>query len=256
MFTSFAELIAQMLHTEDRQHATELALRDAEATSLLRDQFIAVLGHDLRNPLAIASMTAEIMLRKPDDAQMNKLGVRLRAASRRMSGLINDILDFARGRLGAGIGVDRTLIDDLPVALEEVIAELRDAHPGHKVVSRFEVTTPVLCDRARVQQLVSNLLGNALTYGAPDQPVVVAAHVAGDQLEISVSNGGEPIAAQNLERIFEPYWRSTGSEARSGLGLGLYICSEIVRAHGGTIAVRSSTGEGTRFTALLPAVAG
>jgi len=99
------------------------------------------------------------------------------------------------------------------------------------------------------------LLGNALAHGAPEQPVRLSASVDGDTLTIEVWNGGEPIAAANLARIFAPFWRSSASDRREGLGLGLHICDQIVKAHDGTLDVVSSRETGTRFRARLPIAA-
>ena len=109
------------------------------------------------------------------------------------------------------------------------------------------------CDRGRVQQLLSNLLANALTHGSPDQPVRVVVSVDGGELAISVANLGTPIAPQDLDQVFEPYWRPATSQPGGGLGLGLYICSQIVGAHGGTLSVSSSAAMGTCFVARIPA---
>jgi signal transduction histidine kinase len=106
-----------------------------------------------------------------------------------------------------------------------------------------------------VQQLLSNLIGNALTHGAPDQPVVIAADIEGTDLVLSVANGGNPIDVENLAQVFEPYWRPHAGRPGGGLGLGLYICAQIAKAHGGMMAVRSSAAQGTVFTARLPVVA-
>jgi len=110
----------------------------------------------------------------------------------------------------------------------------------------------VHCDRGRIQQLLSNLLANALTHGSPDQPVRVVVSMDAGELAISVSNPGAPIAPQDLEKVFEPYWRPATSQPGGGLGLGLYICSQIVTGHGGTLAVSSSAETGTCFVARIP----
>jgi signal transduction histidine kinase len=185
---------------------------------------------------------------------MSSLGARLRGTVRRMSRLIDDVLDFARGRLGSGIGIESVVVDDLGGALKDVVAELRAAHPDRPLLEHIVVEGRLRCDRGRLQQLLSNLLGNALTYGAPDQPVCVEAAVAGTDLLLSVANQGPPIAPENLPRVFEPYWRPENSKPGGGLGLGLYICAQIALAHGGELTVRSSTVDGTCFSARLPVV--
>jgi signal transduction histidine kinase len=255
MFKVFAELIALQLENEDRRHAAETALFDERATADLREQFIAVLGHDLRNPLASVGATAELLARRTDDTTLANLGQRLRASTRRMSRLIDDVLDFARGRLGSGIGVSIAEAGDLASALHDVVAELRDAHPQREVLEHIAIGVPVHCDRGRLQQLLSNLLGNALAYGAPDQPVRVGATVAAGTLELAVANGGAPIPPQDLHKVLQPYWRPSTS-GPGGLGLGLYICSQIAKAHGGSLEVTSSAEAGTRFVARLPVFPG
>jgi signal transduction histidine kinase len=252
MFTLFSELIALQLESENRQSATEAALLDARATAELREQFIAVLGHDLRNPLAAVGATAELLARRTAEPELVTLGARLKATTRRMSRLIDDVLDFARGRLGAGMGVSLSVAEDLAGALGDVVAELRTANPGRTVLDRIHVDGRVSCDRGRMQQLLSNLLANALTHGAADEPVLVDVLTLDDVLSIHVTNGGEPIAAENLGKVFQPYWRMSASQPGAGLGLGLYICSQIVNAHGGTLEVTSSRETGTCFVARIP----
>jgi signal transduction histidine kinase len=252
MFTLFAELIALQLDSERERSATEAALLDERATAELREQFIAVLGHDLRNPLAAVGATAELLTRREDPGLVS-LGMRLRTTTKRMSRLIDDVLDFARGRLGGGLGVTLAPANDMTDVLADIVAELRTAYPGRVVLEHIEVYRSIDCDRGRVQQLLSNLLANALHHGAPDQPVIVDVRVAEDELVIAVSNLGYPIGLADLEKVFEPYWRPATSQPGGGLGLGLYICSQIVKAHGGVLSVSSSAESGTCFVARIPA---
>lgn len=221
----------------------------------LRDQFIAVLGHDLRNPLASVGAIGEILARRPDTG-IAKYGQRLRANTRRMSKLIDDVLDLARGRMGAGMGLRIEAVADLETALRDVVAELRDSHPQWIIDESYRMDGQVECDLSRVQQLLSNLLGNALAYGEPSEPLILNVSIDLFWLEISVRNGGEPISPDNLQKIFEPFWRPAESRPGGGLDLGLHICSQIVKAHGGVRQVSSSAESGTCFTARLPARAG
>ncbi|MFM0140739.1 sensor histidine kinase [Caballeronia grimmiae] len=169
-----------------------------------------------------------------------------------MSQLIDDVMDFARGRLGSGIAVSIEPIDDIDERLRAVVDELKTANASREVVTEFSLSARVHCDAARIQQLLANLLGNALTHGADNQAVVVRTVAEGTEAVISVSNGGEPIPSHMLLKVFEPYWRPPSSSPGGGLGLGLYICKQIVEAHGGTVEVCSSASEGTCFTARLP----
>lgn len=159
------------------------------------------------------------------------------------------MLDFARGRLGGGITLTRTPQSLQPV-LEQVIAELRTSFPDSPIETNFDLAREVNCDGGRIAQLFSNLLGNALIHGTPGRPVRVAAAAREDRFELSVANAAEPIGAEAVKRLFQPFYRA--SDTRQGLGLGLYIASEIARAHGGRLEVQSAVPE-TRFTFRMPA---
>lgn len=253
MFATFANLIAMQLDSEDRLKAANVARLDEKAVSDLREQFIAVLGHDLRNPLSAVSTTAELLLRRPEP-EVARLGERLKTTTRRMAKLIDDVTDFARGRLGTGIGVALETESNMASALLEVADELRHVHPDREIQADVQIPKPLRCDRGRLQQLLSNLLGNALTYGAESEPVVVSAGLDGDSLILTVTNGGQPIEPENLSKVFQPYWRPNTSKPGGGLGLGLYICTEIAKAHGGKMEVTSSAATGTVFSVRLPIV--
>jgi len=252
MFTAFADLIARQLETEDLQVRTETALQSERATAELREQFIAVLGHDLRNPLSSVGAAAELLIRRTAEPDLVKLGTRLKTSTRRMSALIDDVLDLARVRLGSGMGLAIREADFLASGLKDVIDEVRAANPRLDIRDELSINGMVRCDQGRIQQVLSNLLGNAVAHGAPDQPIVVRAVVRDDTLVLSVTNGGAPIPPDDIPRIFQPYWRPENSKPGGGLGLGLYICSEIVAAHGGTLQVTSCADDGTCFVATLP----
>jgi hypothetical protein len=252
MFTAFADLIARQLETEDLQVRTETALQSERATAELREQFIAVLGHDLRNPLSSVGAAAELLIRRTGEPDLVKLGTRLKTSTRRMSALIDDVLDLARVRLGSGMGLAIREADFLASGLKDVIDEVRAANPRLDIRDELSINGMVRCDQGRIQQVLSNLLGNAVAHGAPDQPIVVRAVVRDDTLVLSVTNGGTPIPPDDIPRIFQPYWRPENSKPGGGLGLGLYICSEIVAAHGGTLQVTSCADDGTCFVATLP----
>ncbi|SDQ56314.1 hypothetical protein SAMN05443245_1853 [Paraburkholderia fungorum] len=253
MFEVFADLIAFQLASEGRQRAAETALLRERETSNLREQFIAVLGHDLRNPLSAVSATAELLALRKSEPDLVKIGQRLKATTLRMARLIDDVMDFARGRLGSGIGVSINEVDDLEIALRVVIAEAREANPDRVLADDIAINVPVRCDRTRVQQLLSNLLGNAVTHGAAEFPVRVQARIDGGEWVLTVVNGGNAIPPDALSKVFEPYWRPPTSKPGGGLGLGLYICKQIVLAHGGTLELSSSAEVGTSFVARLPA---
>ena len=253
MFELFAQLIALQLDSDRRHEHTESMLIDERAAGELREQFIAVLGHDLRNPLAAIAMGATLLQRKAGDpAAVVVAAQRIERSSRRMSALINDVLDFARARLGGGIGVAFEDTTTLSASLEAVIMEISTVHPEREIHADVEMDATLRCDPSRIQQLLSNLLANALAHGTPTTLVTVSANVAGNDLVIEVWNDGEPIPANRLDMVFAPFWRRTAS--REGLGLGLYICSQIVKSHRGQLSATSTAADGTRFVATLPVV--
>jgi signal transduction histidine kinase len=252
MFEGFAGLIGSQLQNELKREHEASALRDERASGELRDQFIAILGHDLRNPLQAIFATSELLERRLTDAVHINMAARIRASARRMSGLIDDVLDFARARLGGGIGVEIQAVEDIEGPLSNVVTELQDAKPDRRIELDIAINSPVECDVGRTQQVLSNLIGNALTHGSPDSPVKVFVATTNDDLLMRVWNDGTPIPAENIAKIFEPFWRQSSEAGRGGLGLGLHICSQIVRAHGGHLTVTSNAIHGTEFAVRLP----
>lgn len=252
MFRLFADLIA--FHIDAHQRVAESAARldDQRHDAELREQFIAVLGHDLRNPLASISAGAHLLAKEPLSARGRDVLRLLDGSADRMAGIIDDVLDLARGRLGGGIPVDR--IGDVPLApmLQQVIDELRGSHPDRAIEADLAAAGRVRCDPGRLGQLVSNLVSNALTHGATDGPVRVEAACGDGMLHIAVSNTGDPIPHETIEQLFKPFVRNSAKPNAEGLGLGLYIAGEIAKAHGGRLDVRS-TPEETRFTFTMPA---
>ena len=253
IFERFAKLIAMALEmqvTTDRNAAT---LSDERATSELREQFIAILGHDLRNPLQAVYASGEMIERRSSDPVIIKeFASRIKTNVKRMSALIDDVLDFARGKLGGGIGVIVDDVDDINAGLQAVVTELQDGQSNREILSDIRVTQKIRCDLGRLQQVASNLIGNALTHGDRDKPVKIRARSDDNYFYFEVWNAGDPIPPESVSKIFEPFWRNSTSASRQGLGLGLHICSQIVRAHHGKLTVTSSLEDGTRFTARLP----
>ena len=169
----------------------------------------------------------------------------------RMSALIDDVLDFARGRLGGGISLDRNTSEPLEPRLVRVVDELRLATPGRVIEAEFEIDRPVNCDRTRIGQLLSNLVGNALTHGSSNKPVVVRAETTDDHIRtLGLQRGGADPSRRDGQAIRAVLsWK--GACQPSGLGLGLYIASQIAKAHGGELRVHSTAAE-TRFTFVMP----
>ena len=245
----------ELLDARDQSRTSEAAarasLQDERETSELREQFIAVLGHDLRNPLASISAGARILLREPKNETETRVLQMMQTTVMRMSGLIDNVLDFARGRLGGGITLSRDANRPLEPVLQQVVDELRSAMPDRMIESDFKIADPVNCDRSRIGQMVSNLLGNALTHGAADKPVRISATTDSGLFELWVANAGDPIPEAAMDQLFQPFFRGQVRASLQGLGLGLYIASEVAKAHEGTLTVKSSADE-TRFTFLMP----
>lgn len=217
----------------------------------LREQFIAVLGHDLRNPLASIVGAARLLRREPLSPKSLHIIELMEASADRMAGLIDDVMDFARGRLGSGIGLTEQRVLLEPV-LRRVVEELEASQPSRVIEVDVDAPDPIWLDPGRIGQLVSNLLGNALAHGDAKSPVRLRAMVDAGVLELSVANAGAPIPETALPRLFQPFFRGEGRPSKQGLGLGLHIASEIAKAHGGELGVASDAAE-TRFTLRLPA---
>ena len=253
MFELFANLIAVHLDAHERLQVSETALLDQRQSVELKDQLIAVLGHDLGNPLAAIQMGTMLLRARGLDEEALRVVSLIDSTTARMSGLIANVLDFARGRLGGGLPVDLAADSELRTLFDQVISEMRAAHPGRIIEAAYALRQPVICDRSRIGQVLSNLIGNALTHGDTASPVWVRGDSDETGLELSVVNRGNPIPKGAQERLFQPFVRGA-SIHQGGLGLGLYISAEIARAHSGSLDV-VSTPEETRFTLRIPSAA-
>jgi sigma-B regulation protein RsbU (phosphoserine phosphatase) len=236
----------------DARARAEAAVGAEQETAALREQFIAVLGHDLRNPLAALAAGARMLGERENLSGRGRIVVKEMSASiARAAALVGNLLDFARGRLGGGLILTRDPDPPLIKVLEQVVSEVRAIAPDREIVTDFAITESVDCDPARIAQLAANLVSNAVTHGAAGVPIEVEARTDDAAFSLSVINGGVPIAPEALARLFQPYVRGRAGQNRQGLGLGLFIVDEIARAHGGSIEV-VSTDEGTRFTFTMP----
>ena len=249
-FKLFAELIGTHLDAIDRLTESEAQLMDERKTSELREQFIAVLGHDLRNPLASLSSGVRLFQKAKSPEQAAEIGALMQSSVTRMARLIDNVMDLARGRLGGGLSLDMRNQDLAPV-LEQVVAEMRTTHPERTIEASFSLPKSIRCDPGRIAQLFSNLMGNAVSHGASDAPVRAQASVQNGRFELAVINAGPPIPEEAMKLLFQPFNRGMAQSSMQGLGLGLYIVSEIARAHGGAVDVASNADE-TRFTFRMP----
>lgn len=251
MFRLFADLIGFHLDANSRLAVSEASLLTERQGAELREQFLAVLGHDLRNPLAAIDAGARLLRKSVKDERSVSILDQMQSSVRRMSELINNVLDLARGRLGGGLAINRNSNAPLRDVLQQVIGELQAAAPERIIQTDFDMLGLVDGDPGRIGQMFSNLLGNAITHGAPGKPIHVRASSQDRVFELSVANEGEPIPPAIIEHLFKPFFRASGRPNQEGLGLGLYIAAEIARAHGGTLTASSSQDE-TRFTFRMP----
>jgi signal transduction histidine kinase len=225
--------------------AALIELYQFRATLAAKDRHIAMLAHDLQSPLSAIALAATFLNGVELAARPRTAVDRVTKSVRRMSEMVRNLTDFARAGQGS-ISVTRQRVE-LRALCQEAADELQGLDTG-RVELRFEDELSGEWDRARLMQAVGNLLGNAMRYGAG--VVTVSGRAAGASVELTVHNHGTPIPADFLPVMFEPFQR--GAKDRAGLGLGLYIVREIVRAHGGDISVASTAESGTTFTIRLP----
>lgn len=219
----------------------------AENASKLAELFVAVLGHDLRNPLGAIKTSASQLARNAPGEREQRIATRILTSGERLARMIDRILDFSRIRTGHGL-----LQKPAPMDLCELIGRVgEELTNGTSIQVDTEGATGVVWDRDRLAQVFSNLLGNAVEHAPEKGTVRVSVDGrASDRVEVRVQNPGV-IPADVMPQVFEPFRRAPQEKSR-GLGLGLYISKEIVAAHGGTIMVTSSESVGTRFTVRLP----
>jgi len=223
--------------------------RYSQGRDALRDRFIGVLGHDLRNPLASASFAMQALASLATTGPERKALETLARALDRMSRMITDVLDFARGHLGGGIPT-KPVAADMGEICRAAVEEVRSVHPSRAIELHTQGDLAGTFDHDRIMQAMVNLLGNAIQHG--EDPIMVAVTEADDRraLFTRVANRGKTIPPEMLNKLFDPFTSGAG-DRKNGLGLGLYIVAEIVRAHGGTCDVTSDASE-TAFLIRWP----
>lgn len=249
-FKMFAELIGFHLDMHSQIDKAEAELASEKEVGDARERFVAVLGHDLRNPLASIKAGVSLLSRTQLDTRAKDVLGHLNHSADRMGELVENMLDLARGRLGGGLPIFPVPVE-LGEVLHQVVREIEATRPNRMFNVEVELPGAVTVDPDRIGQLVSNLVSNAVKHGAPDTPIRVFGIVEDGHLVVSVANEGDPIPPSRLTTIFEPFNAIHARRSKDGLGLGLYIASEISRAHGGTLTVSSTSGE-TRFTFRAP----
>ncbi|QEI08300.1 response regulator [Pigmentiphaga aceris] len=241
---TFVQLHAQKLQLAEQLEVQQQLLRTNEL-------FVAVLGHDLRTPLAAVMTAAEVLSRIGGDERVLGAASRIRNSTRRMTRMVNQLLDLARVRAGQ-VGLQREMLD-MGRVCRDIVDEISPPSAEQRVSVDTNGDTLGYWDVDRISQVLSNLIGNALQHGDPGQ--MVSVHIDGSQsetLRLSVQNAGI-IPPEKIAKLFEPFQSGAPRPANSpGLGLGLYIANELVRVHGGSLSVCSGVARGTVFEMMLP----
>jgi len=227
------------------------------AAGSLSAEVLSIVSHDLRSPLATISMAASLLddvtRSQEERCQMVRM---VKRATERMDRLVRDMLEVSRLDSGRTLPIDARCVDVVPVLREACEAQAPvAASRGLVVACDVPDSLPsVKVDCDRVQQVVCNLVGNAMKFTPPDGRITIAARAGADEVEVSIADTGAGMSEEELGRIFEPYWQAQRT-ASLGAGLGLKIAKGIVEAHGGRIWAESEVGKGTTFFFTLPSVA-
>ncbi len=243
---------AEALLESERAAQTSMAEMLSER-AVLAEQLVGIVSHDLRTPLSVVSMGAQMLAASEPKADQDRILTRMISATKRATRLIGDLLDFTQSRLGGGLRVTRGPAD-IHLVVAEAIEELQVAWSDRLIEHHRSGPGATQLDADRMAQVVINLVTNALTYGAPDRVLTVLTEVRDDSVTITVHNWGVPIPPVLVPHIFEPLRRGE-NQVKLGsrsVGLGLYIVSQIAMAHGGSVAVESSADKGTSFVVTVP----
>lgn len=234
------------------QEALEQQRALAEDRAKLAELLVGVVSHDLRNPLSVIRTSAHILGMGDQSDRQRQTLQRIHSATNRAVRMIADLLDLTQVRLGNGL-----LVKLAPMNLHDVVGdavlELRLAFQDREIVHDRSGDGECQGDSDRLAQLVGNLVANAVSYGAPSEPVTVVSETTASSCAVSVHNRGDPIPSELLPKVFEPLRRGdvAGGGAHS-IGLGLFIVQAIARAHGGDARIASSAADGTCFRVSWP----
>lgn len=243
------------------QAQTESMARYAKMLREAQNLFLAILGHDVRTPLGAISMGAQVLLQDQSlPSKALKVGLRIFNSSKRMDAIVRDLLDFSTTHLGDGIPVDPNTVD-LAEICQGVVEEARTFHPDRKIELLVEGNVTGAWGGARMSQVFSNLISNAVQHGKPDSAIKVLLRGMADEVTYEVKNQADVIPPAKLRTLFDPVKRfairpaSERAEARTqNLGLGLYVVKQIVAAHEGEVSVTSTEDDGVVFSARLPRI--
>jgi signal transduction histidine kinase len=217
-----------------------------------RERLMGIVSHDLRSPLGTISLAAEsILAREVAPPWARSSALRVKRSVDRMARMVSDLLDFTRVAAMGGLPVERRSID-LRRPVEDAVDEIDARHPDRVTLALPDRPVAGAWDSDRIEQVVTNLVTNALQYGAMDRPVHVQLQDEGEEVVLSVNNQGPVIRSEDVTALFDPFQKGHSADRSAGLGLGLHIVSEVVKAHGGRVDVTSDPERGTTFTIRLP----
>lgn len=251
MIGSFASLLTRQISTAAQYREVQTELNDQREAVTLREQNIAILGHDLRTPLSSITMGFDVIEQITREPQVKDIVRMMRSSALRIKRLISDVMDFAHTRVGQGLIIKRTESDKLEKMLVHTASELKSGYPAAEIFDDIQIREIIYCDAERLCQLFSNLLINALLHGDLTKPVTTRAWVEESVLHLEVINYGETIDSDALDSLFQPFWRLDTEKTGEGLGLGLFIASEISKAHDAELTVKSENNR-TCFTLTMP----
>jgi signal transduction histidine kinase len=239
------------------QALAESVVTYSEKADRTRELFLAILGHDLRAPLATLSMAGDLLKAESGGREkVGKIGERVRRSARMMAIMVDDLIGYTRTHLGSGMPVAPMLVD-VDQICQASIEDANATHPNTSFIFHSAGNMTGYFDSVRLHQLFTNLLVNAAQYGEKHRPVTLTAASTTDCVIVQVQNFGVPIAEQDMASVFKPLVQLTvedeaDTRPRTSLGLGLFVAREIAMAHGGTITVASDEEHGTVFTTSLP----
>lgn len=250
-------LLEEKTATERALHQAQVELSEAYAIAqqraLFAEQMVAIVSHDLKNPLTAIRMASDFLRRGERTAKEHQLLGHIDQSSERAQRMIADLLDFTQARVGQGLTI-RAQPLDLHSVIHRAVDELRVAFPKATLVHQAEGRGDACLDADRVQQVIGNLVANSVAYGDLQRPITITSRLGARGAEVSVHNYGAAIPEALQAGLFEPMTRGThqGSDVRS-VGLGLYIVRELARVHGGDVAVNSCATRGTTFSVTFQA---
>jgi sigma-B regulation protein RsbU (phosphoserine phosphatase) len=220
-----------------------------------RDWILGLVSHELRNSLAAITVAGTALTRGAGPSAAAVIGSRILVSAGRMDGIIRDLLDLGMVAASGSIEINRTPANGHEIC-RRIVGELETAHPGRQIRLHIDGDATGYWDSDRLEQVVSNLVANALQYGAEDAPVSIVSEGSETHWTVSVHNLGDPIPPDDVPHLFDPFKRGSGQRhtGRRNLGIGLFIVRQVVLAHGGNIQVTSPAMEGTRFVVTLPRI--